>query len=80
MSSVPAAVYNVAELQKEFVELSEEFKDLEVRHLFFFSGSFTNQYRQWLNYFLLFAIVCESRILGVTRRLRGSSDEMYKKY
>lgn len=36
MSSVPAAVYNVAELQKEFVELSEEFKDLEVRHLFFF--------------------------------------------
>lgn len=38
MSSVPAAVYTVAELQKEFVELSEEFKDLEVidTSMFFF--------------------------------------------
>lgn len=35
MSSSPAAVYTVDELQKEFVELSEEFKELEVNEIFF---------------------------------------------
>lgn len=34
MSSSPAAVYTVDELQKEFVELSEEFKELEVNKIF----------------------------------------------
>lgn len=72
--SVPAAVYNVTELQKEFEELSLEFKDLEVRQFSVFqSGSKLDKKT------LTFA-VCESRISGITGRIRGSSDKMYKKY